>query len=145
MAAAGLRLGYMIGAAEVIAEVSKIKLPYNINFFTEHAASLILNNASIAEKTVRVIVDERDKLYQYLKSLPFDNVYESVANFLLIHFPETKGRTAKDADAFLSARGLILRQTTAYKLPNALRMTVGGEEANRLVVAALKDFMGQSR
>ena len=50
-------------------------------------------------------------------------VTPSVANFVLIHFPETKGRTAKDADAFLTARGLILRQTTAYKLPNALRMT----------------------
>ncbi len=68
----------------------------------------------------------------------------SVANFLLIHFPDTKGRTAKDADAFLTARGLILRQTTAYKLPKALRMSVGTEEANRLVVAALKDFLGQS-
>jgi histidinol-phosphate aminotransferase len=40
-------------------------------------------------------------------------------------------------------RGLILRQTTAYKLPNALRLSVGTEEANRLVVAALKDFMGR--
>ena len=71
-------------------------------------------------------------------------VTPSVANFLLIHFPHTKGRTAKDADAFLTARGLILRQTAAYKLPNALRMSVGTEEANRLVVAALKDFLGQS-
>ena len=62
---------------------------------------------------------------------------------MLIHFPETRGHTAKDADAFLTARGLILRQTTAYKLPNALRMTVGTEEANRLVVAALKEFLGQ--
>src|ERR1700744_4592568 len=70
-------------------------------------------------------------------------VTPSVANFVLIHFPEIKGRTAKDADAFLTARGLILRQTTAYKLPNALRMTVGGEEANRLVVAALKEFLGK--
>ena len=51
--------------------------------------------------------------------------------------------SAKDADAFLTARGLILRQTTAYKLPNALRMTVGTEEANRLVVAALKDFLAK--
>ena len=39
-------------------------------------------------------------------------------------------------------RGLILRQTTAYKLPHALRLSVGTEEANRLVVAALKDFLG---
>ena len=47
-------------------------------------------------------------------------VTPSVANFVLIHFPETKGRTAKDADAFLTKRGLILRQVGAYKLPNAL-------------------------
>ena len=64
-------------------------------------------------------------------------VTPSVANFVLIHFPETKGRTAKEADAFLTKRGLILRQVGAYKLPNALRMSVGTEEANRLVVKAL--------
>ena len=70
-------------------------------------------------------------------------VTPSVANFVLIHFPEAKGRTAKDADAFLTARGLILRQVGAYGLPNALRMSVGTEEANRLVVAALKEFLGK--
>jgi len=62
---------------------------------------------------------------------------------VLIHFPETKGRTAKDADAFLTKRGLILRHVHAYKLPNALRLSVGTEEANRLVVQAIKDFMGK--
>jgi histidinol-phosphate aminotransferase len=49
---------------------------------------------------------------------------------------------AKEADAFLTKRGLILRQVGAYKLPNALRMSVGTEEANRLVVQALKEFLG---
>jgi len=68
-------------------------------------------------------------------------VTPSAANFVLIHFPETKGRTAKEANAFMTKRGLILRQTAAYKLPNALRMSVGTEEANRLAVAALKDFL----
>ena len=67
----------------------------------------------------------------------------SVANFVLIHFPQDKGRTAADADAFLMKRGLILRQVGAYKLPNALRMTVGTEEANRLVVKALAEFLGK--
>ena len=67
----------------------------------------------------------------------------SVANFVLIHFPETKGKTAKEADAFLTKRGLILRAVGGYKLPNALRMTVGSEEANRLVVQALAEFLGQ--
>jgi histidinol-phosphate aminotransferase len=62
-----------------------------------------------------------------------------VANFVLIHFPSSKA--AQDADAFLTQRGLILRGVKAYKLPNALRMTVGTEEANRLVVAALAEFL----
>jgi histidinol-phosphate aminotransferase len=68
-------------------------------------------------------------------------VTPSVANFVLIHFPDRQGLTAEDADAFLTRRGLILRRVKAYKLPNALRMTVGSEEANRLVVAALAEFM----
>ena len=68
----------------------------------------------------------------------------SVGNFLLIHFPQAKGHTAKEADAFLAARGLILRQVGAYKLPNALRMSVGTEEANLLVVAALKEFLAKA-
>jgi histidinol-phosphate aminotransferase len=66
-----------------------------------------------------------------------------VANFVLIHFADAKA--ANDANAFLMKRGLILRQVTAYKLPNALRLSVGTEEANRLVVQGLKDFLGKAQ
>ena len=69
-------------------------------------------------------------------------VTPSVGNFLLIHFPATPGKTAKDADAFLTARGLILRGVAAYGLPGCLRLTIGPEEANRLVVEALAAFTG---
>jgi hypothetical protein len=58
-----------------------------------------------------------------------------------VHFPQTRGRTAEEADAFLTRRGLVTRRVKAYKLPNALRITVGSEEANRLVVQALAAFM----
>ena len=64
-----------------------------------------------------------------------------MANFILIHFPLEKGRTADDADAFLTQRGLVLRGLKNYGLPHALRMTIGTEEANRLVVDGLRDFM----
>jgi histidinol-phosphate aminotransferase len=67
-------------------------------------------------------------------------VTPSVANFVLIHFPE-KGKTSNEADAFLTKRGLVLRALTNYGLPHALRMTIGTEEANRLVVDGLRDFM----
>jgi histidinol-phosphate aminotransferase len=64
---------------------------------------------------------------------------------VLVHFPTEKGRTAQDADKFLTARGLILRQVAGYRLPHALRMSVGTEEANRLVVEALAEFVGSTK
>jgi histidinol-phosphate aminotransferase len=68
-------------------------------------------------------------------------VTPSVANFVLIHFPTEKGRTSDEADAFLTKRGLVLRALKNYGLPHSLRMTIGTEEANRLVVEGLRDFM----
>jgi histidinol-phosphate aminotransferase len=70
-------------------------------------------------------------------------VTPSVANFILIHFPTAKGKTAADADAFLTKRGLVLRALNNYRLPHALRMTIGTEEANRLVVEGLRAFVAQ--
>jgi histidinol-phosphate aminotransferase len=61
----------------------------------------------------------------------------------LIHFERKKGRTAKEADEFLVQRGLVLRRLEPYKLPDALRMTIGTEEANRLVVSSLAEFLGR--
>jgi len=73
-------------------------------------------------------------------------VTPSVGNFLLLRFPGTTGKTSADADRYLNARGFVLRAVEAYGLPDCLRLTVGVEEANRGVVAALAAFMagGQS-
>ena len=66
----------------------------------------------------------------------------SVANFILIQFPNTPGRTAADADALPDrARPHPARASTCYGLPDCLRMTVGTEEANRPVVNALAEFV----
>ncbi|MNL43034.1 Histidinol-phosphate aminotransferase [compost metagenome] len=67
----------------------------------------------------------------------------SVTNFVLIHFPDEDGKRAVDADAFLTRRGYILRAVGSYGFPNALRMTIGSQEANEGVIAALTDFMGR--
>ena len=62
--------------------------------------------------------------------------------FLLIHFPDEDGKRAPDADRFLTGRGLILRRVDNYGFPNALRMSIGVEEANKDVVTALAEFLG---
>jgi histidinol-phosphate aminotransferase len=66
-----------------------------------------------------------------------------VANFVLIHFSQDKGKTATEADAFLTKRGLVLRALNNYRLPHALRMTIGTEEANRLVADGLREFVAR--
>ena len=68
-------------------------------------------------------------------------VDDSVGNFLLIHFEPGGKHTARDADAFLGQRGLILRGLANYDMPNCMRLTIGDEAANRRVAAALAEFM----
>jgi histidinol-phosphate aminotransferase len=72
-------------------------------------------------------------------------VTPSVGNFLLLRFPGNGLQTAKSADAYLTARGFVLRAVVAYGLPDCLRLTVGTAEANEGVVAALTTFMREDR
>jgi histidinol-phosphate aminotransferase len=140
---AALRLGWMYGPAPVVDAINRIRGPFCVNAPAIAAGIAAIEDAAHLERSrehntkwLGWLTDEIGKLG--LKVTP------SVANFVLIHFPATKGRTAQDADAFLTARGLILRQVGGYKLPHALRMSVGTEEANRLVVKALAEFLGSA-
>jgi histidinol-phosphate aminotransferase len=140
---AALRLGWMFGPAHIVDAINRIRGPFNVTGPAIAAGIAAIEDLEHQERSREHNARWRDWLMQEIGKLGLE-VTPSVANFVLIHFPHTKGRTAKDADAFLSARGLILRQTTAYKLPHALRMSVGTEEANRLVLAALKEFLAKA-
>ncbi len=137
---AALRLGWLYGPAHVVDALNRIRGPFNVNAPAIAAGIAAIQDTAHVERSrthndkwLAWLLDEIPKLG--LKVTP------SVANFVLIHFPEEKGRTAEEADTFLSARGLITRRVKAYGLPNALRMSVGTEEANRLVLQALTEFM----
>jgi histidinol-phosphate aminotransferase len=139
---AALRLGWMFGPAAIVDAINRVRGPFNVTGPAIAAGVAAIEDLEHQERSREHNTRWLDWLTEEIGKLGL-KVTPSVANFVLIHFPETKGRTAKDADAFLTVRGLILRQTTAYKLPNALRMTVGTEEANRLVVAALREFLAK--
>jgi histidinol-phosphate aminotransferase len=138
---AALRLGWLYGPAPIVDALNRIRGPFNVAAPAIAAGVAALGDSGHLERSrahndhwLQWLTDEISKLGL--------TVTPSAANFLLIHFPAKAGRSAKEADAFLTARGLVLRQVSAYQLPDALRMTVGGEEANRLVVAALAEFLG---
>jgi histidinol-phosphate aminotransferase len=135
-----LRLGWCYGPAQVVDALNRIRGPFNVNGPAIEAGIAAL--ADEAHATAAIAHNERwlPWLTREIEALGL-TVTPSVGNFLLIHVDPAHGRTATDADAFLSERGLVLRGVSAYGLPHALRLTVGSEEANRAVVAALADFM----
>jgi histidinol-phosphate aminotransferase len=137
---AALRLGWLYGPAHVVDTVNRIRGPFNVNSAAMAAGIAAINDTAHVEAARAHNEKWLAWLISEIRKLGLE-VTPSIANFVLIHFPQTKGRRAAEADAFLTRRGLILRRVQAYKLPNSLRMTVGGEEANRLVVAALREFL----
>ena len=139
---AALRLGWLYGPAHIVDALNRIRGPFNVNAPAIAAGIAALADTAHVEKArahnekwLAWLSEEIGKLG--LKVTP------SVGNFLLIHFPDTPGKSAADADRLLTSRGCVLRAVKAYKLPNALRMSVGTEEANRLVVKTLAEFMGK--
>ena len=142
---ANLRVGWAYAPPPIIDALDRVRGPFNVN-----GAAIAAAVAAFADTAhVDAAVAHNDKWLSWLSreiSALGIAVTPSVGNFVLLRFPSATGRTAADADAFLSARGLVLRAVRAYGLADCLRMTVGGEEANRAVVAALKVFMkGESR
>jgi len=137
---ANLRIGWMVAPAHIVDAVNRIRGPFNMNGPAMAAGIAAVQDEAHVAKAVEHNERWLAWLTNEIEALGL-KVTPSVANFLMIHFPDEPGRTAKDADAFLSGRGLILRRIDAYGLPQALRLTVGSEEANRLVVSALRDFM----
>jgi histidinol-phosphate aminotransferase len=140
---AAVRLGWLYGPAHIVDVLNRVRSPFNINTPAMMAGIAAIEDTGHVERSIAHNTRWRDWLTDEIGKLGL-KVTPSVANFVLIHFPETDGRTAKDADEFLMKRGLILRRVSGYGLPNALRMTVGTEEANRLVVQALKEFLGKA-
>lgn len=138
---AGLRIGWMYAPAHVIDAVNRVRGPFNVNGLAIVAGAAAVRDRAHVDRAVAHNETWREWLTGELGKLGL-RVTPSIGNFLLIHFPPNGGKTAEAADSFLTARGYILRRVSSYGFPNALRMTVGLEEANRGVVAALSEFMG---
>jgi histidinol-phosphate aminotransferase len=137
---AALRVGWMFGPAHIVDAVNRIRGPFNVSTPAMLAAIAAIEDAAHQEKSKIHTETWRNRLTDEITGLGL-KVTPSAANFVLIHFPPDQGRTAADADAFLTRRGLVLRALKNYRLPDALRLTIGTEEANRLVVDALREFM----
>jgi len=140
---ASLRLGWAYCPAPIADVLNRIRGPFNVSGPAIAAGVAALEDQAHVETSVAHNAKWLEWLAKEFAALGL-KVTPSVANVVLLHFPEEPGRGAEAADAFLKQRGLILRRVGNYGFPNALRMSVGTEEANRRVVDALGEFLGRA-
>lgn len=139
---AGLRLGWGYGPTAIIDVLNRVRGPFNVNLPAIEAGAAAIADRDFMQRSATHNATWVAYLQQQLGGLDLD-VTPSVCNFVLVHFPKTPGKTAADADAFLTRNGLIVRPVGAYGLPDALRISVGREADNRRLVDTLSDFMNR--
>jgi len=144
MALAGLRVGYLLASPEIVREVDKARLPYNVNFFSQMAALAALEDASALAANVARLVRLREGLLAELQKVSGVRAYPSRANFILFALA---GREPREVFESLYAAGVLVRDVSAYpRLGRCLRVSVGSEEENATFLAALRRALaGEAR
>lgn len=134
---AGLRLGFLVGARELIEQLNKIRLPYNINVLTQLSVEFALKHYEVLQCQADEICEQRKSLAAQLQALPGVEVFPSDANFIL--FRVTAG-SAQDVFDGLKFQGVLIKNLSAAAGPlgNCLRVTVGSATENAQFMHALK-------
>lgn len=141
---AALRIGWLYGPPEIVDALNRVRGPFNVNAPAIAAGAIAIRDRAHIDKAIAHNETWLPKLTEALEAIGL-KVTPSVGNFILIHFPDDDAaRSAQVADRYLVERGFVLRQVVPYGLPNALRMTIGDEEANQGVIHALTAFMAQT-
>ena len=132
---AGVRIGYLLGRRELIAEVDKLRPPFNISVLNGEAALFALEHADEYARQAQLIRSERDALQMKLRDLPGVRAFPSEANMILVRVPD-----AKRVFEGMRERGVLIKNISGMHplLAGCVRITVGTPEENLLMIDALK-------
>jgi histidinol-phosphate aminotransferase len=134
---AGLRLGMAFASAAIIELLNKVKPPYNISQATQELVVKALDEVGQVNDMIKLLVDMRDALADVFRTMPtVEKVYPSDGNFILVKIKE-----ARKLYEFLLIKGIVLRDRSNVQLcEDCLRITVGTEQDNTLLVDAMQDW-----
>ncbi|MDE2059333.1 MAG: histidinol-phosphate transaminase [candidate division NC10 bacterium] len=131
---AGLRIGYLVAHPAFAAEMEKVRLPFNLNSFSQAAAVVLLNHQAWIDANVRKVVRERARVMSCLVALPDVEAFPSAANFILFRTTRPGG----DLFETLLQQGVLVRNLGSVPgLHDCLRVTVGTKAENDQFVEAL--------
>jgi len=148
MGLAGLRLGLLCGHPDIINEIDKIRLPYNINVLTQISAEFVLDNIDELDQQAKKIRDERELLSEAMNAISGLEVFPSQANFILFRVLDgVENNSANDVFDSIKQAGVLIKNMKVDEglLKNCLRVTVGTAEENKAFVAALVSAMNDEK
>ena len=133
---AGVRIGYLMGRSELIAQIDKLRPPFNVGVLNAEAALFALEHADEYARQAQSIREERQRLYAALQALPGVHAFPSDANMVLARMPD-----AAHSFAALKARGILVKNVSAMHplLASCLRLTVGTPDETSQLIVALKE------
>jgi histidinol-phosphate aminotransferase len=136
MAYAALRVGYLLAAPDLVREIRKAVLPYNLNVFSQIAAEVAMENYERELRPlVKQIVSERDRLFDELSRIDGLTPVESEANFILVKSATDPTRIFAD----LLKQDILIRDVSGYPmLREYFRFSVGTPEENNSLLRAIK-------
>lgn len=136
---AGIRLGYLAAQPELVGQLEKVRMPYNINVLTQATARFMLDQMSYIETCVDKIKRQKIKQYEWFSSHPEIEVFDTQTNFLLIRVQEAdKVFTRLRDDYKILVKNL---HGTHPTLKNILRITIGRRKENAKLTAALTQIL----
>jgi histidinol-phosphate aminotransferase len=135
---AALRLGWVYAPAHVVDVLNRVRGPFNVTLPAIDAGIASITDTGFMDQALAHNTKWLGWLTDEVRKLNLE-VTPSVGNFILVHFNNIK--TAPMADAFLQENGIVVRRMDGYGLPQALRMSIGTEEANHKLVSTLKEFL----
>ena len=143
---AGVRIGYLLAPTPLIGEIDKVRPPYNISVLNAECALFALEHSAVFAEQAREIVAQRAQLMTRLAELPGVRTYRSDANMVLVRLPvghDAAQDVASAVFAKMRARGVLVKSVSNQHplLANCLRLTVGTEEENQAMLAALKESL----
>jgi histidinol-phosphate aminotransferase len=138
---AGIRLGYAVAAPAWIAELNKVRQPYNVNALTQAAVEVLLSDTGWIGEQAAAIRGERARLASTLERLPEVRAYPTQTNFVVARVNDANG--IFDG---LKARRILIKNLHGWHplLANCLRITVGTPEENDLLLSALAELNASS-
>lgn len=143
---AGVRLGYMMGPAALVAQVDKVRPPYNISVLNYECALFALEHAEEFSAQARDICAQRATLLGALRALPGLKTWDSDANMVLVRVlgegPADVNSAQKVFDG-LKARGILVKNVSKMHplLAQCLRLTVGTANENAQLLKALQESL----